>query len=141
MRDSVCEKRWSFQLPARFGHRDVTSELLHFVSESGITTGVLAVQLVGSTGAITTIEYEPGALADLEHAMEAVAPSDGHYEHNARWGDGNGFSHLRSALLKTSLSIPVLDAQLALGTWQQVVIINFDNKKRSRGLVAVLVGD
>jgi secondary thiamine-phosphate synthase enzyme len=110
------------------------------VTQSKLRTGVLTVQLVGSTGAITTIEYESGALSDLKVALETLAPVDGDYAHNARWGDGNGFSHVRSALLKTSISLPVVDGELALGTWQQVVAINLDNRARERELVAVLVG-
>ena len=132
--------RWSVRLPAEFGHADITPELEKFVSGSGVKSGTLTVELIGSTGAITTIEYEPGALADLRRALDLLAPTDGHYAHNARWGDGNGFSHVRSALLKTSLSLPLVDGKLALGTWQQVVAINLDNRARDRELVAVLVG-
>jgi secondary thiamine-phosphate synthase enzyme len=127
-------------LAAEFGHADITPRLQALVAESRVQTGVLAVQMLGSTGAITTIEYESGALSDLKRALEVVAPVDADYAHNARWGDGNGFSHVRSALLKTSLSIPVLDGELALGTWQQVVAINLDNRERLREMVAVLVG-
>jgi secondary thiamine-phosphate synthase enzyme len=132
--------RWSVRLPAEFGHADITPELEKFVSGSGVKSGTLTVELIGSTGAITTIEYEPGALADLRRALDLLAPADGDYAHNARWGDGNGFSHVRSALLKTSLSLPLIDGKLALGTWQQVVAINLDNRARERELVAVLVG-
>jgi secondary thiamine-phosphate synthase enzyme len=132
--------RWSVRLPAEFGHADITPELEKFVSGSGVKSGTLTVELIGSTGAITTIEYEPGALADLRRALDLLAPTDGDYAHNARWGDGNGFSHVRSALLKTSLSLPLIDGKLALGTWQQVVAINLDNRARDRELVAVLVG-
>jgi secondary thiamine-phosphate synthase enzyme len=137
---TVATHRWTVRLPAVFGHADITAELEAMVRESGIRTGVLTVELVGSTGAITTIEYESGALEDLGQALEAIAPAEGHYAHNARWGDGNGFSHVRSALLKTSVSLPVMDGALALGTWQQVVAINLDNRERARELVAVLVG-
>ena len=105
-----------------------------------MTDGLLGVQMVGSTGGVTTIEYEPGALADLRRAVEQLAPSDADYEHNARWHDGNGFSHVRSALLKTGLSIPILEGRLQLGTWQQVVALNFDNRDRDRELVGVIVG-
>jgi secondary thiamine-phosphate synthase enzyme len=132
--------RWTVRLSAEFGHADITPELEKLVSKSGVQTGLLTVQLVGSTGAITTIEYESGALSDLRRALDVLAPVDGDYAHNARWGDGNGFSHVRSALLKTSLSVPVVDGELALGTWQQVVAINLDNRERVRELVAVLVG-
>lgn len=135
-----AERSWSFSLPAEFGHRDVTPELNELVQDSGLQTGVLVVQLVGSTGAITTIEYEPGALADLRRALDLIAPATEDYVHNARWGDGNGFSHVRSALLKTSLAIPIVDGRLALGTWQQVVVINLDNRERRREIVAVVVG-
>ena len=131
--------RWSIRLAAEFGHADITPELEKVVRRSGVQTGVLTVQLMGSTGAITTIEYEPGALSDLKRALDTLAPVNGDYDHNARWGDGNGFSHVRSALLRTSLSIPVIDGELALGTWQQVIAINLDNRERQRDLVAVLV--
>jgi secondary thiamine-phosphate synthase enzyme len=133
-------KRWTLHLAAEFGHADITSDLQRLVRDSGIQSGIMTVQMVGSTGAITTIEYESGALNDLRQALERLAPVDEEYAHNARWGDGNGFSHVRSAILKTSLSIPVIDGNLALGTWQQVVAINLDNRDRMRELVAVLVG-
>jgi len=137
---TVRSRRWSLTLAAEFGHANVTPELEGFVAEAAVETGVLAVHLVGSTGAVTTIEYEAGALADLRRALDTLAPPGGDYAHNARWGDGNGFSHLRSALLKTGIAIPVLQGQLALGTWQQVVAINLDNRSRTRDLVAVVVG-
>lgn len=132
--------RWSVRLAAEFGHADITPELNRLVGESGLRSGVLTVQLLGSTGAITTIEYESGALSDLRRALETLAPVDAEYAHNARWGDGNGFSHVRSALLKTSLSLPVVGGALVVGTWQQVVALNLDNRERDRELVAVLVG-
>jgi secondary thiamine-phosphate synthase enzyme len=132
--------RWSVPLAAVFGHADITPELETMVRESGVRTGVLTVQMLGSTGAITTIEYESGALSDLRQALDLLAPVDAEYAHNARWGDGNGFSHVRSALLKTSLSLPIVDGELMLGTWQQVVAINLDNRDRERELVAVLIG-
>jgi secondary thiamine-phosphate synthase enzyme len=132
--------RWSLRLSAEFGHADITPELEKIVRGSGVETGVLTVQMLGSTGAITTIEYESGALSDLKRALEVIAPVDADYAHNARWGDGNGFSHVRSALLKTSLSLPVVNGELVVGTWQQVVAINLDNRERVRELVAVLVG-
>jgi secondary thiamine-phosphate synthase enzyme len=137
---TVATHHWTVRLPAVFGHADITDELEAMVRKSGIRTGVLTVELVGSTGAITTIEYESGALSDLRRALEVLAPVDAEYAHNARWGDGNGFSHVRSALLRTSLSVPVVDGELALGTWQQVVALNLDNRDRARELVAVLVG-
>ena len=136
----VATHRWGIRLAAEFGHADITPELERLVRGSKIQNGALTIQLVGSTGALTTIEYEAGALGDLRHALDTIAPVNADYDHNARWGDGNGFSHVRSALLKTSLSLPVVDGELMLGTWQQVVAINLDNRARERELVAVLVG-
>jgi secondary thiamine-phosphate synthase enzyme len=136
---STRHARWSFRLAAEFGHRDVTDDVRELVASSGIREGMAVVSLTGSTGAVTTIEYEAGALADLRRALDRVAPADGDYAHNARWGDGNGFSHVRSALLRTSLAVPVLGGRLALGTWQQVVAINLDNRAREREVVAVVV--
>ena len=131
---------WRFRLPAEFGHRDVTEEVSELVARSGVRTGIAIVSLTGSTGAITTIEYEPGALADLRRALDQLAPANEDYAHNARWGDGNGFSHVRSALLKTSIAIPIVDGRLALGEWQQIVVINLDNRAREREVVAVVSG-
>lgn len=136
----TSSQRFSIHLAEEFGHADITRELEKLVRESGVRNGVLTVQMLGSTGAITTIEYESGALSDLRRALDRLAPAGGDYAHNARWGDGNGFSHVRSALLKTSLSIPVVDGELALGTWQQVVAINLDNRDRVRELIVVILG-
>ena len=138
---TVSTHRWTLDLPEEFGHADVTPRLVQAVAASGVRAGILTAHLTGSTGAVTTIEYESGALADLREALERLAPLDGEYAHNARWGDGNGFSHVRSALLKTGVVIPVVDGRLELGTWQQVVALNLDNRPRSRVLVAVLVGE
>ncbi len=136
----VRERTWQYSLPAEFGHKDITRDVQQLVSDSGVVTGALTVGTVGSTGAVTTIEYETGALEDLRLALERVAPANGEYQHNLRWGDGNGFSHVRSALLKTGLSIPVVEGRLALGTWQQLVVLNLDNRARRRDVVAVVMG-
>jgi secondary thiamine-phosphate synthase enzyme len=141
---SVHNKRtatWRFRMPAEFGHRDVTDDVAELVAHSGVTNGVAVVSVTGSTGAVTTIEYEDGALADLRRVLDRIAPTDESYEHNARWGDGNGFSHVRSALLKTSISVPIVDGQLLLGEWQQVVVLNLDNRAREREVVAVVCGE
>ena len=129
---------WRHRLAAEFGHRDVTDDVADLVSRSGVREGMVSVSVTGSTGAITTIEYEPGALADLRRALDRLAPANDDYEHNARWGDGNGFSHVRSALLKTGIAIPIVEGKLALGTWQQIVVINLDNRAREREVVAVV---
>ena len=131
-------RRWRYRLKAEFGCRDVTDDVSELVSASGVKEGIVVVSLTGSTGAITTIEFEPGALKDLRDALERIAPLGAHYDHNARWGDGNGFSHVRSALLKTSISIPIIDGELTLGTWQQIVVLNLDNREREREVVAVV---
>jgi secondary thiamine-phosphate synthase enzyme len=132
--------RWQLHLAAEFGHRDVTPEVARLVERSGVREGMVVVALTGSTGAVTTIEYEDGALADLRRALDRLASTDQPYAHNARWGDGNGFSHVRSALLKTSVALPVVDGTLAVGTWQQIVVINLDNRPREREVVAVVTG-
>ena len=137
----VTHNRWTCHLAEEFGHADVTGQVEELVRESGVRDGVAVVALVGSTGAVTTIEYESGALSDLRAALDRIAPVDAHYGHNARWGDGNGFSHVRSALLKTSIAIPVVDGRLQLGVWQQIVVINFDNRPRSREVVATVIGE
>lgn len=131
---------WRYQLAAEYGHRDVTDDVSELVRESGVRDGMVIVSVTGSTGAVTTIEYEEGALADLHRALDRLAPTGDHYDHNARWGDGNGFSHVRSALLKTSISIPIVAGRLALGTWQQIVVLNLDNRARDREVVAVVCG-
>ena len=138
---TVSTHRWTLDLPEDYGHADVTPRLAQAVAAAGVRAGILTAHLTGSTGAVTTIEYESGALSDLRDALERLAPRDGEYAHNARWGDGDGFSHVRSALLKTGVAIPVVDGRLALGTWQQVVALNLDNRPRSRELVAVVVGE
>lgn len=137
---AVAQARWRYRLAAEFGHRDITEDVSKLVADSGVTTGVVVVNLTGSTGAITTIEYESGALQDLRRALDQMAPATDDYAHNARYHDGNGFSHVRSALLKTSLGLPVLDGRPALGTWQQVVVINLDNRAREREVVGVVLG-
>jgi secondary thiamine-phosphate synthase enzyme len=131
---------WSFRLESRFGHRNITPELEKLVTESRVRDGLAVVWLAGTTGAVTTMEYESGALDDLRRALETLAPVGAAYEHDRRQGDDNGFSHVRSALLKTDMSIPVLGGELQLGTWQQVVVFNFDSKPRERAVVAMVFG-
>ncbi|MFI5176545.1 MAG: secondary thiamine-phosphate synthase enzyme YjbQ [Terriglobia bacterium] len=120
---------------------DITGEVVAAANRSKVEEGLVTVFCPGSTGSITTIEYESGALEDLKQALERVAPSDIPYEHNKRWGDGNGFSHVRAALMKPSLSIPLSKGNLALGTWQQVVFIDFDNRRRQRNIIVQVMGE
>lgn len=120
---------------------DLSSQLEAVIAEARIRTGVVNVSGVGSTLAITTIEYEPGAVSDLRRALEQIAPADDNYAHNARWGDHNGYAHLRSALLGTSKTFPVRDGRLHLGTWQQVILCDFDDRPRAREIVVTVTGE
>jgi len=120
---------------------DITHHVDAVTDRSGIKNGLVTVFCPGSTGSVTTIEYESGVLKDLQKAIEKVVPSGIPYEHDRRWGDGNGFSHVRAALMKPSLTIPLIKGKLALGTWQQIVFIDFDNRKRERNLIVQMVGE
>ena len=120
---------------------DVTAQVTASVEKSGIRNGIVCIANPGSTAGITTIEFEPGAVADLKAALEKLAPEKARYRHNDTWDDGNGFAHLRSALVGTSQSFPVRDGKVALGTWQQIVLLDFDNRPRRRKLVVTVVGD
>ena len=120
---------------------DITPQLLAIFRRPLIANGLVTLFCPGATGSITTIEYEPGVLQDLKEALERIAPSNIPYRHDERWGDGNGFSHVRAALMKPSLTIPVVDGKLTLGTWQQVVFIDFDNRGRHRDIIVQILGD
>ncbi|MBE8538784.1 YjbQ family protein [Geoglobus acetivorans] len=111
---------------------DITREVQEFVRESGKKDGAVLVFSVGSTGAITTLEYEPGLKKDLPRMMDKLAPYGEHYEHHGTWNDDNGSSHVKSAVIGTSLIVPFSDGRLVLGTWQQIVLINFDTRRRKR---------
>ena len=114
---------------------DITSRVEQIIADSEVDSGMVLLFTPSSTSAFTTIEYESGALADLRRALDEIAPQDGDYAHNLRWGDGNGHSHLRAALLGPSLTIPIVDGRLTLGTWQQIVFLDFDVRARQRRLV------
>ncbi len=120
---------------------DITPKINSVLERSGIRQGILTVFCKGSTGSISTIEYESGVVNDLRKAIERMVPSNIPYEHDKRWGDGNGFSHVRAALMKPSLSVPVMDGRLSLGTWQQIVFIDFDNRPRNREVIVQVVGE
>ena len=120
---------------------DITRQVAAVVSASEIRTGIVNVAGKGSTLAVTTIEYEPGTVSDLRRALEEIAPENDDYAHNAHWGDHNGFAHLRSALLGTSASFPVRDGALELGTWQQIVLGDFDDRPRERHMTVTVVGE
>ncbi len=118
--------------------RDITAEIAAAVKKAGLREGVAHLFVRGSTAALTTIEHEPGALADLLRALDRIAPMDGHYEHNEAWGDGNGYAHLRAALMQPDLCIPFNAGSLSLGTWQQIILIDFDNRPRERTVILTL---
>jgi len=120
---------------------DLTAQVERAVAESGIRTGVVNVSGLGSTLGVTTIEFEPGAVEDLKEALERIAPVHDGYAHNARWGDHNGFAHLRSALMGTSKTFPVQNGRLHTGTWQQVVLCDFDDRPRQREVTITVVGE
>jgi secondary thiamine-phosphate synthase enzyme len=120
---------------------DITHPVASIIDRSGIKNGLVTVFCPGSTGSVTTIEYEPGVLKDLQKAIEKIVPSNIPYDHDRRWGDGNGFSHVRAALMKPSLTVPLIKGRLALGTWQQIVFIDFDNRKRERNLLVQVMGE
>jgi len=120
---------------------DISDKVQDAVSKGTIDSGLACVFVSGSTGGVTTIEYEPGLVEDLKAAFERLASERSEYHHNERWGDGNGFSHVRAALLGPSVTVPVSGRELQLGTWQQIVFIDFDNRARSRRLSVTVVGE
>lgn len=119
---------------------DITDQLRKCLRRCGISDGHLSATVVGSTGSLTTIEYEPGVIEDLKRAIDRLAPAGLAYEHEKAWQDGNGHSHVQAALLGPSLDVPVRGGQLRLGTWQQAVVINHDNRPRRRTVEITLVG-
>jgi secondary thiamine-phosphate synthase enzyme len=136
---SIVQGHLELQTSADTDVVDLTPDVSDFVARTGIQEGLLVIFVPGSTASITTIEYESGAIADLTRAMERLAPRDEHYEHNLRWGDGNGYSHIRAAMLGPSVTVPVEGGQLALGTWQQIVLCDFDNRPRRRRVLLRLL--
>lgn len=121
--------------------RDITHELALLQKRSGIENGCLWATIIGSTGSVTTIEYEPGVVEDLKQAINRLAPPGADYQHELAWHDGNGHSHVQAALLGPSISIPVRNGKLKLGTWQQVVAINHDNHSRNRVIEVTIIGE
>jgi len=121
--------------------KDLTGDLQEKLKNSGLQQGLLTVFVQGSTAGVTTIECEPGLVKDLSELMEKLIPSGRSYHHDERWGDANGFSHLRASLLGPSLVIPFADGKLRLGIWQQVVLVDFDNRPRQRQVFLQLLGE
>jgi secondary thiamine-phosphate synthase enzyme len=120
---------------------DVTAVLSDAIRGSALSAGIVTVFVVGSTAGVTTIEFEPGAVADLNGLFERLAPRSAEYRHHLRWGDDNGSSHVRAALLGPSVTVPFVDGELRLGTWQQVMLLEFDTRARRRGVVVQIIGE
>jgi secondary thiamine-phosphate synthase enzyme len=120
---------------------DLTPVVSEFLRSAGIRRGLVTVFVVGSTAGVTTIEFEPGAVADLNGLFEQLAPRDADYRHHLRWGDDNGSSHLRAALLGPSVTIPFEGSEMLLGTWQQIIVLEFDTRRREREIVIQVVGE
>ena len=119
---------------------DITEDVKTILGDTGIEDGIATVFVTGSTGAITTIEYESGVVDDLKSALERLIPEGMDYKHDQRWGDGNGHSHVRASFLGPSLTIPFIDGNLQLGTWQQIIFIDLDNRPRSRDILVQIMG-
>ena len=121
--------------------QDITAQIAECVVRSGLQNGLLCVFCPSSTSALTTIEFENGCLSDLRRVFDEIVPPEKAYQHNARWGDGNGHSHVRAAILGASLTIPFVKTHLTLGTWQQVIFVDFDNRPRQREIVVQILGE
>jgi len=120
---------------------DITNQVARAVQNTGLQDGTVTIFCPSSTSALTTLEYESGCISDLRRLFDEIANPDRHYAHNARWGDGNGHSHVRAALLGPSLTVPFVNGRLTLGTWQQIIYVDFDNRSRRRDLVAQVIGE
>ena len=120
---------------------DITLNVEEAIAKSRLTNGIALVFIAGSTAGLTTIEYESGAISDLKRTIEELVPQSREYQHNYRWRDGNGFSHIRSALIQTDLSVPFSGGKLLLGTWQQIVLLDFDNRSRNRKVIVQIIGE
>lgn len=119
---------------------DITAKVTAKVRDAEIDDGLVALFVTGSTASLTTIEHEPGLVQDIKELVEKLIPSDRRYHHDDRWGDDNGFSHLRASLFGPSLQIPIARGRLVLGTWQQIILLDFDNRPRTREIVVQLIG-
>jgi len=138
---TVVTKEITLQTKGNCDILDITSQVAKRVEESGVSKGIVTLFISGSTAGITTIEYEPRLLGDFKSMWDRVIPQNIPYEHNKTWGDGNGHSHVRASMLGASLTIPFVGKRLALGTWQQVIFLDFDNRSRSRRILLQIMGE
>lgn len=134
-------ERVNVDLDPEFDAADLSDAVQRTIDESGVRHGTVTIFSEGATAAVTTIEYESGCLSDLRRALDEIAPTDIPYAHNEKWGDGNGFSHLRSALLDPSVTAPVIDGEAGFTTWQQPIVINLDNRPRTRTVHITVMGE
>ena len=132
---SVYHNEFLVQTTGRTDIIDLTQQVAREVKGSSVENGAVTLFIPGSTAALTTIEFESGVVNDLKTAIERIAPEDIYYEHNERWQDGNGYAHVRAALIGPSLHIPIINSRMTLGTWQQIVLLDFDNRPRSRRII------
>jgi secondary thiamine-phosphate synthase enzyme len=137
----VVTERFTVETKGFSEVEDITPEVAKAVARSGLAAGIALVFVAGSTAGITTIEFESGAVADLKQALDKMAPQNQDYAHNARWHDGNGFSHVRAALTGAGFSVPFAEGRLLLGTWQQIVLMDHDNRSREREVIVQIVGE
>ena len=141
MRLTVVSKQLSIHTKGEGDIQDITQKVSNAVAETRLQSGIATVFVAGSTGALTTIEYEPGLLTDLPNILERLAPKSLSYEHEKRWHDGNGHSHVRASLIGPSITVPFIDRRLTLGTWQQIVFIELDVRSRTRNIVLQIIGE
>ena len=137
----VVTRKISLQSKGHCDIIDITSQVDQQVVETNINSGIVVIFVSGSTAGITTIEFESGLIADLQEMWQRLIPENVTYHHDRRWGDGNGYAHVRASLLGASLIIPFQDKRLTLGTWQQIVLVDFDNRPRSRQIVLQIMGE
>lgn len=138
---NIFSKKISLNTHGSADVADITSQVTDCIRQSGLKNGLVTIFCPSSTSALTTIEYEPGVINDLRRLFDEIIPPEREYQHNQRWGDGNGHSHVRAALLKASLTVPFVDGRLILGTWQQIIHVDFDNRPRQRELVVQIMGE
>ncbi|MFC2071124.1 secondary thiamine-phosphate synthase enzyme YjbQ [Chloroflexota bacterium] len=137
----VVTRKISLQSKGHCDIIDITAQVEQQVAETNVNGGIVTVFINGSTAGVTTIEFESGVLSDLKDMWERNVPQSISYDHDRRWGDGNGYSHVRASLLGASLVVPFSDKRLTLGTWQQIVLVDFDNRPRSRQIVLQIMGE
>jgi secondary thiamine-phosphate synthase enzyme len=138
---TIATHRLQIRTSGQGDAHDLTAQVAERIAESALSDGLATISVVGSTAAVTTIEFEPGAVADLNAVLERLAPRNGEYRHHLRWGDDNGSSHARAALLGPSVTIPFAEGRLLLGAWQQILLLEADTRPRARDVIVQLIGD